>query len=59
VLLGQLRGDRGRLVALLVGSGLIFTWGLDASGFANSYYSAAALAGTPSQRGSPRGIPSR
>lgn len=44
----QLRGDRAQLVVLLVGSGLIFAWGLDASGFANTYYSAAAMAGSES-----------
>jgi 4-amino-4-deoxy-L-arabinose transferase-like glycosyltransferase len=36
------------LAVLLAGSGLIFTWDLDVSGFANSYYSAAALAGSES-----------
>ena len=34
------------LALLLVGTGLLYTWDLAASGWANAYYSAAALAGS-------------
>lgn len=38
--------ERIGLVALLVGTALSFLWGLDRNGWANPYYSAAALAGS-------------
>ncbi|MEV6815029.1 glycosyltransferase family 39 protein [Micromonospora sp. NPDC051296] len=40
--------DRPALVALLLGTGLLYLWGLGASGWANSYYAAAAQAGSQS-----------
>ncbi len=39
---------RPSLVALLVGTGILYLWGLDRSGWANSFYSAAVQAGTKS-----------
>ena len=39
---------RPALVLLLVGTGLLYIWGLGASGWANSFYSAAVQAGTKS-----------
>jgi 4-amino-4-deoxy-L-arabinose transferase-like glycosyltransferase len=42
----RLRGETIALAALLGGSALLFLWNLGASGWANSYYSAAALAGS-------------
>jgi 4-amino-4-deoxy-L-arabinose transferase-like glycosyltransferase len=39
---------RPGLVVLLVGTGLLYMWGLGASGWANSFYSAAVQAGTKS-----------
>ncbi|WP_246147789.1 glycosyltransferase family 39 protein [Nonomuraea turkmeniaca] len=40
--------SRWALAALLVGTGLLYIWGLGASGWANSYYSAAVQAGSQS-----------
>ena len=37
---------RGSVLALLVGVGILYIWGLSASGYANSFYSAAAQAGS-------------
>ncbi len=37
---------RGTLIALLVGTAVLYLWGLSASGYANSFYSAAAQAGS-------------
>jgi 4-amino-4-deoxy-L-arabinose transferase-like glycosyltransferase len=42
----RLRRETIALAALLGGSALLFLWNLGASGWANSYYSAAALAGS-------------
>jgi 4-amino-4-deoxy-L-arabinose transferase-like glycosyltransferase len=39
---------RPALVALLVGTGFLYLWGLGRSGWANSFYSAAVQAGTKS-----------
>jgi 4-amino-4-deoxy-L-arabinose transferase-like glycosyltransferase len=39
---------RPTLLALLIGTGVLYVWGLSASGWANSYYSAAVQAGTRS-----------
>ena len=39
---------RPALVALLVGTGFLYIWGLGQSGWANSFYSAAVQAGTKS-----------
>ncbi|HUD17026.1 MAG TPA: glycosyltransferase family 39 protein, partial [Acidimicrobiales bacterium] len=39
---------RPALVALLVGTGVLYLWGLGQSGWANSFYSAAVQAGTKS-----------
>jgi 4-amino-4-deoxy-L-arabinose transferase-like glycosyltransferase len=39
---------RPALLLLLVGSGVLYLWGLGASGWANTYYSAAVQAGTKS-----------
>ena len=39
---------RPALVALLVGTGILYIWGLGASGWANSFYSAAVQAGSKS-----------
>ncbi|WP_433528696.1 glycosyltransferase family 39 protein [Micromonospora sp. CA-263727] len=39
---------RPALVALLLATGLLYLWGLSASGWANSYYAAAAQAGSQS-----------
>ena len=39
---------RPALLALLVGTGFLYIWGLGASGWANSFYSAAVQAGTKS-----------
>ena len=39
---------RPALVVLLVGTGFLYIWGLGASGWANSFYSAAVQAGTKS-----------
>ncbi|HLM95071.1 MAG TPA: glycosyltransferase family 39 protein, partial [Acidimicrobiales bacterium] len=39
---------RPALVALLVGTAVLYLWGLGASGWANSFYSAAVQAGTKS-----------
>ncbi|MFI6581654.1 glycosyltransferase family 39 protein [Embleya sp. NPDC050493] len=39
---------RPALLALLVGTGFLYIWGLGASGWANSFYSAAVQAGTDS-----------
>jgi 4-amino-4-deoxy-L-arabinose transferase-like glycosyltransferase len=48
VLAHRLRDDRLQVLGLLVGAALLFAWDLDVSGYANSYYSAAALAGSES-----------
>jgi 4-amino-4-deoxy-L-arabinose transferase-like glycosyltransferase len=40
--------DRAALAGLLVTTGLLYLWGLGASGWANSFYSAAAQAGSES-----------
>lgn len=37
---------RASMVALLIGVGALYLWGLSASGYANSFYSAAAQAGS-------------
>ena len=42
------RWERPRCAALLVATGVLYLWGLDASGWANSFYSAAAQAGSQS-----------
>ncbi|MCM3523443.1 glycosyl transferase, partial [Curtobacterium sp. P97] len=39
---------RGSLVLLLVATGALYLWNLSASGYANSFYSAAAQAGSQS-----------
>ena len=39
---------RPALLALLVGTGVLYLWGLGSSGWANSFYSAAVQAGTKS-----------
>ncbi|HEX7459313.1 MAG TPA: glycosyltransferase family 39 protein, partial [Acidimicrobiales bacterium] len=39
---------RPALLALLVGTGVLYVWGLGSSGWANSFYSAAVQAGTRS-----------
>ncbi|MFE3197559.1 ArnT family glycosyltransferase [Embleya sp. NPDC059237] len=39
---------RPALLALLVGTGVLYIWGLGASGWANSFYAAAVQAGTES-----------
>lgn len=39
---------RGTLAALLIGTAVLYLWGLDESGWANSFYSAAAQAGSQS-----------
>ncbi|MGZ4617586.1 MAG: ArnT family glycosyltransferase, partial [Frankiaceae bacterium] len=39
---------RPALLALLVGTAVLYLWGLGASGYANSYYAAAVQAGTQS-----------
>ncbi|MFN8034695.1 MAG: glycosyltransferase family 39 protein [Acidimicrobiia bacterium] len=43
---------RPTLLALLAGTALLYLWGLGASGWANSYYSAAVQAGTKSWKAS-------
>lgn len=40
--------SRWALAALLVGTGVLYIWGLGASGWANSYYAAAVQAGSQS-----------
>jgi 4-amino-4-deoxy-L-arabinose transferase-like glycosyltransferase len=45
---GQPVWARPALAALLVGTALLYLWGLGASGWANSFYSAAAQAGSQS-----------
>ena len=42
------RWIRPSVIALLVSTGLLYMWGLGASGWANSFYSAAVQAGTKS-----------
>jgi 4-amino-4-deoxy-L-arabinose transferase-like glycosyltransferase len=42
------RADRAALAALLIGTALLYLWGLGASGWANTFYSAAAQAGSES-----------
>ncbi|MET1004525.1 MAG: glycosyltransferase family 39 protein, partial [Propionibacteriaceae bacterium] len=39
---------RGSFIALLVGTAVLYLWGLSASGYANSFYSAAVQAGSQS-----------
>jgi 4-amino-4-deoxy-L-arabinose transferase-like glycosyltransferase len=43
-----LRSERGALAALLLGTALLYLWGLGASGYANEFYAAAVQAGTKS-----------
>src|SRR5215475_2224611 len=45
---GQPTWARPALLVLLVGTALLYLWGLGASGWANSFYSAAAQAGSQS-----------
>ena len=45
---GRARWERPALVGLLVGTGVLYLWGLGASGWANSFYAAAAQAGSES-----------
>src|SRR6184192_933147 len=45
---GAPRWARPALLALLVGTAVLYLWGLGASGWANSYYSAAVQAGASS-----------
>jgi 4-amino-4-deoxy-L-arabinose transferase-like glycosyltransferase len=45
---GTLRADRVLVAALLLGTAILYLWNLAASGWANAYYSAAALAGSQS-----------
>src|SRR5512132_3667205 len=45
---GRARWERPALAVLLVGTALLYLWGLGASGWANSFYSAAAQAGSES-----------
>src|SRR4051812_31365516 len=45
---GGERWVRPALLALLLGTGVLYLWGLGASGWANSYYSAAVQAGSHS-----------
>lgn len=40
--------EQAALAALLVGTGVLYLWGLGESGYANSFYSAAAQAGSES-----------
>ena len=40
------RWERPGLLALLAGTAVLYLWGLGANGWANSYYAAAAQAGT-------------
>ena len=42
------RWVRPALLALLVGTAVLYLWDLGASGYANTYYAAAVQAGTPS-----------
>jgi 4-amino-4-deoxy-L-arabinose transferase-like glycosyltransferase len=42
------RWERPALITVLVATGLLYLWGLGASGWANSFYSAAAQAGSQS-----------
>jgi 4-amino-4-deoxy-L-arabinose transferase-like glycosyltransferase len=44
----RFRADRVALGALLTATAVLYLWGLDRSGWANSFYSAAAQAGTKS-----------
>ena len=39
---------RPALIGLLLGTGVLYVWGLGASGWANTFYSAAAQAGSES-----------
>src|SRR3954447_17174295 len=45
---GGARWERPALIALLVGTGVLYLWGLGESGWANSFYAAAAQAGSES-----------
>src|SRR3954466_1289886 len=45
---GEERWVRPALLALLLGTGVLYLWGLGTSGWANSFYSAAVQAGTKS-----------
>ncbi len=45
---GPVDPARAALVALLVGTAVLYLWGLGESGYANSFYSAAAQAGSES-----------
>src|SRR4051812_42325544 len=42
------RWERPAMLALLVGTGVLYLWGLGESGWANSFYAAAAQAGSES-----------
>jgi 4-amino-4-deoxy-L-arabinose transferase-like glycosyltransferase len=42
------RWERPALIALLIGTGVLYLWGLGRSGWANAFYSAAAQAGADS-----------
>jgi 4-amino-4-deoxy-L-arabinose transferase-like glycosyltransferase len=42
------RRERGALIALLLGTAVLYLWGLGASGYANDFYAAAVQAGTKS-----------
>lgn len=44
----QARWERPGLLALLAGTAVLYLWGLGSNGWANSYYAAAAQAGTQS-----------
>src|SRR6516162_1865502 len=44
----EARWVRPALIALLAGTAVLYLWGLGASGWANSFYSAAVQAGTKS-----------
>ncbi len=44
----RLAGERAAVVVLLVGTAVLYLWGLSASGYANSFYSAAVQAGSQS-----------
>ncbi|MDX6375671.1 MAG: hypothetical protein QOD98_4659 [Nocardioidaceae bacterium] len=45
---GRARWERPALVGLLLATGVLYLWGLGASGWANTFYSAAAQAGSQS-----------
>src|SRR4051794_23587718 len=45
---GRARWERPALAGLLLGTAVLYLWGLGASGWANSFYAAAAQAGSES-----------